>query len=79
MDRNSEKKSGASEQAARPNQPATCALLSRAQVAAQLNLCPHTVARYTRQGLLPCLRVNARLIRYRSEDVQAFIEVAAGN
>jgi excisionase family DNA binding protein len=51
-------------------------LLSRAQVAQRLGTCPHTVARLTRKGLLPCLRFNSRLIRYKREDVDKFISSA---
>ncbi len=48
-------------------------LLSRAQVAQQLGVCPHTVAR--NKDLRP-LKFNQRLIRYRAEDVQRYIESA---
>lgn len=49
------------------------ALLSREQVAARWNCCPHTVAR--RKDLKP-LRLGRRLLRYRLCDVEA-IEFAA--
>lgn len=42
----------------------------------RLNVCPRTVARYTRAGLLPCVKLNSRLVRYRPEDVEAFIQDA---
>lgn len=39
-------------------------LLSRAEVADRLNVCPHTVARMERRGLIHPIRFNSRLIRY---------------
>ncbi len=51
-------------------------LLSRADVARELKTCTHTIARLTRKGVLPCLKFNSRLIRYRREDVDKFISSA---
>ncbi|MSU62655.1 MAG: DNA-binding protein [Pedosphaera sp.] len=51
-------------------------LLSRGQVAQQLGMCAHTVQRLTKRGLLPALVFNRRLIRYRAEDVDRFIQGA---
>jgi hypothetical protein len=51
-------------------------LLSRAQVAARLGLCTHSVQRLTRRGLLPALVFNKRLIRYAPEAVEMFIQSA---
>ncbi|MEO8429345.1 MAG: helix-turn-helix domain-containing protein [Verrucomicrobiota bacterium] len=48
-------------------------LLSRAEVAARLGVCVHSVQRMTRKGLLPCIVFNRRLLRYKSEDVEKFI------
>lgn len=48
-------------------------LLSRKQVAQILGTCVHTIARNKR---LSPIRFNARLLRYRSEDVARFIESA---
>lgn len=53
-------------------------LLSRAQVARILSVCPHSVQRMTRKGLLPALVFNRRLIRYAPEAVEAFIRSAQG-
>jgi predicted site-specific integrase-resolvase len=53
------------------------ALLTRRQVAETLQTCPHTVARYTRRGLLPCLKINARVIRYDPTVVANFLKAAA--
>ena len=49
-------------------------LLSRKQVADALGLCVHSVARYTRRGLLPAVTLGPRLIRYRAEDIERFIQ-----
>lgn len=37
---------------------------------------PHSIARHTRAGLLPCLRINRRVIRYEPQTVQAFFKSA---
>lgn len=52
-------------------------LLTRAQVAKRLKVCPHTVARWTSRRLLPVLRINCRVIRYRAGDVQKILDAAA--
>lgn len=46
-------------------------LLTRAQVARMLGICPHTVSRLKDQ--LKPIRFNSRFIRYRRQDVEAFI------
>jgi hypothetical protein len=51
-------------------------LLSRAQVAHRLGVCPHTVQRLTRRGLLPAIVFNRRLIRYAPAVVEQFINSA---
>lgn len=51
-------------------------LLTRSQVAAELNVCNHTVARRTRSGELPCVIFSRRLIRYERATVRAFILAA---
>ena len=51
-------------------------LLSRAQVAERLCVCPHTIQRLTRRGVLPAIVFNRRLIRYAPETVEAFIQSA---
>lgn len=51
-------------------------LLTRSEVAAVLNVCPHTVARLTRSGELPCVIFSRRLIRYERATVRAFILAA---
>ncbi len=61
-----------------PTAAIVIALLTRKQVADALQVCPHSVARYTRDGLLPCLKINRRVVRYQSDVVQKFIEAAKG-
>jgi hypothetical protein len=51
-------------------------LLTRKQVAARLQTCCHTIQRYQRKGLLPAVIINARVIRYRPEDVARLIRSA---
>ena len=51
-------------------------LLSRAEVARLLGVCPHTVQRLSRRGQLPCRTFNRRLIRYHPDDVDAFLRNA---
>jgi hypothetical protein len=53
-------------------------LWTRKQVADALQVCPHSVARYTRAGLLPALYINRRVVRYEPRAVQAFIAAAQG-
>lgn len=51
-------------------------LLTTEEVARTLVLCPHTVRRLVRKGVLPCLRFNARRIRFDSTAVEAYIASA---
>ena len=51
--------------------------LSRQQVAELLNLSVESIKRYERRKLLRAVRLNARVIRYRAEDVQALIAAAS--
>ena len=46
-------------------------LLSRKQVAKRWEVCTETVKRRERSGLLPAVRFNQRLTRYRLSDVLA--------
>ena len=52
-------------------------LLSRAEVAQRLGVCPHTIQRLTRRGILPAIVFNRRLIRYSPDAVEAYIKAAA--
>ena len=50
------------------------ALLSRKEVAHQARVCPHTIARWERAGLLVGIRINQRVVRYRAADVAKLLE-----
>jgi predicted site-specific integrase-resolvase len=52
-------------------------LLSRKNVAEMLSLSVSTVKRYQQNGLIKPIILNSRLIRYRYEEIVAFIEQAA--
>jgi len=52
-------------------------LLTRAEVAARLKVCGHTIQRLTRRGLLPAIIFNSRLIRYTPNSVETYIRAAA--
>lgn len=49
-------------------------LLRRRDVADKLGVCSHTVMRLTKDGILPAMKFNRRLIRYDPEVVQKFID-----
>lgn len=49
-------------------------LWTRRQVAEALQLCVHSVARYSRDGLLPCIKLNQRVVRYDPDVVRSFIK-----
>lgn len=51
-------------------------LLSRREVADLLGVSTRSVARYTEDGYLPCVRLPSGTVRYRPEDVDAFIAEA---
>jgi hypothetical protein len=51
-------------------------LLSRKQVAKRWEVCTETVKRRERSGLLPPVRFNQRLTRYRLRDVLALEQEA---
>jgi hypothetical protein len=59
-----------------PSQNTLSPLWTRKQVADALGLCVHSVARYTRAGLLPCIKLNRRVVRYDPGAVRAFIRSA---
>ena len=40
---------------------------------------PKTVARYERQGFLTPIRLNCRVIRYRREELEAFIATCSNS
>ncbi len=49
-------------------------LLTETQAADLAQVQPKTIADWGRAGKLPRVKLSARCIRYRSEDVQALIE-----
>ena len=49
-------------------------LLNRNTVAEMLGVSKMQVHRYEKSGALPRLRISERVIRYREEDVEAFLE-----
>lgn len=51
-------------------------LLTETQAAELAQVQPKTIADWGRAGKLPRVRLSARCIRYRSEDVQAMIETS---
>ena len=50
--------------------------LSRRQVGEMLGVHPGSVARYERAGLLPAVKINARVTRYSETEVRKFIASA---
>ena len=49
-------------------------MLSRGQVAEYLGVSPRTVARWTKRGVLPHVRLGRRVIRYRERDLDSLVE-----
>ncbi len=49
------------------------ALLTARQVAELLGVCPVTVARWTRRGTLPAIRLPSGQLRYDPEDIEAWL------
>lgn len=60
------------------NTAATCLvrLLSRKDVAKICNVHPGSVARWERQGMLTGIKINARVTRYREDDVSRLVSSA---
>ncbi len=52
----------------------TTTLYTRKEVAALAKVCPHTIARDVRAGLLKEIRFNRRRLRYHAHDVSAYLE-----
>lgn len=46
-------------------------LLNVVEVAEQLKIRPSTVRSWTREGILPCIRITGRVVRYDLESVRA--------
>ena len=49
-------------------------MLSRGQVAEILGVSNRTVARWTKRGVLPHVRLGRRVIRYRERDLDSLVE-----
>lgn len=49
------------------------ALLTKAQVAERVGVCPKQVERLVSAGRLPAVRLGRRCVRYRAADVEALI------
>jgi hypothetical protein len=59
-------------------QDTTIRLLSRRELALRWDVSLETIKRRTKEGLLRPIRFNARLIRYRLDDVLAIEREASG-
>ena len=49
-------------------------LLTRADVCKALQVCGRTLRTYEKAGRLPVIKVNQRVLRYREEDIQRFLQ-----
>jgi len=54
-------------------------LMTREEVATFLRVCAPTVARYTKRGKLPAIRLNNQSVRYRVSDVLALVNGGSVN
>ena len=52
-------------------------LLSRKQVAEILGVHVKTIERYDRAGMIHALRINRRVVRYRRDEVERMLSLAA--
>jgi excisionase family DNA binding protein len=57
--------------------PLTGRLLTARDVAERLGVSPETVLRWTRRGDLPAFRLPSGQIRYREDDLEAWLEERA--
>jgi excisionase family DNA binding protein len=51
-------------------------MMDRNEIAALLGVTPRTISDFAREGRLPAYQFNAKLTRFRRDDVIAFIESA---
>ncbi len=49
-------------------------LLTAREVAALFGVCPETVLRWTRRGELPAIRLSRGALRYRPDELEAWLE-----
>lgn len=55
------------------NKGQPCFLLKAIAVAQRLGVSPKTVYRWAKTGLIPCLVIGPRTVRFRPEDIDAII------
>jgi excisionase family DNA binding protein len=53
------------------------ALLTAREVAERLNVSPSTILRWTRAGVLPGFRLPGGALRYRADEIEAWVEERA--
>jgi DNA-binding transcriptional MerR regulator len=56
----------------------TPALLNTNQIAFEIGVTTRTVRNYVKGGLLPSIRIGKRTVRYRIDDVIAFLKKRGG-
>ena len=54
-------------------------IMTEAELADALSVSKATIARWRKYGDLPYFRVGARVVRYRADDVAAWLERREGN
>ena len=52
-------------------------LLTTRQVAERLALSPETILRHVRAGELPAIRIATNALRFREDEIEAFLERSA--
>ena len=52
--------------------------LTAIELAEQLQIAPETVRQWTRRGVIPSLRLSAKVIRYEPEEVLAALRSRSG-
>ncbi len=57
-----------------PKTPAGVTLLSRKAVAALIGVSTMTLKRWEKRGMLHPLKLSERLVRYRPEEIEKFLE-----
>jgi hypothetical protein len=52
-------------------------LLTRSEFADALNLCPHSIQRMEKRGLIRSIRINSRVIRYPISELERLLKEAS--
>lgn len=52
-------------------------LITREQLAEELSLRPGTVKRWTQEGIIPCLRLSGKVVRYDPIEVEEALKERA--